>query len=1217
MNDLLSPPPNPANGLGGAAAMPPAVPAVPVIPNDMPRVDPARPNESYAAIPSGTLYHDPTGKVRKKPWRIDVSQPEKSYEAIPEGADYLDDRGQKRLKPVTENVGIGTQALFDMASGDPETQKRILHKFYGGDVKQDSKGFFIDRNGKRIRASSRSGGYSGAISQGVASTLAQALPVAAATGGAIVGSATGPWSGIAGGALGYAGGEWANRAILALAGVAGEDWGNAGSIPRNLAEGAAFEMGGQVLGKAIGSVAAGAQVGAKYAAEALGLPWLLRKIGGVTPEVVSKVAPLSEKEFPTGKTKPDGTPEMRRGINLPPQMAFPDWSILPRLSIIGKGQNIDPVTPSLGKYASHEIKQIAESLGIPSHEIGEPLERTAEVDYAPAGKALHKKYAEALKASNEVLSQKFAEAESTIRTKGLEEESAREKALSAAQAALEENQTAARNVVRAGFQDIFATITRLRSGVMEDGTPIESGMAGDLVRAMAGSIEATRAAHGEHYEKLYNDWDRLYGSHVADLSAQIQEAKSFLKDLPDDIKRNHPPLIRAISNLENAKDGMSTGQLHHLRTMLGDLANWDTLVPGFKNGALKRFRNVIGDALHQSLPEQGSRMLKTIDNDYHIDSGPYRNRTLQKIVDWEATKVPVNAPEAAKEVMQSGTEAQAFLRESFGEPVWNAVVGADMQAAMDASKSIYPEEVDGAKFVKEFLDRDRNDLLAHYPPEVIEKMRLQAQFVMEHTDGGKALLPVTLQRGREFDEAVRKLQSPRMPAYVPPPNATGPIDKYLSDHTGRWDGLTPGHESIPPGQRWEAMTPEERYDILQLERKYGEEAKGFGTPMHPVGQGHYSPIVPGVRDSAAYHREQAEWHANKSQEFLYMMEQAQKRNMPYNDHRISMENHKFNAEEQFRLATEAEEIQMPAKLRAGGDFAKAMQNIYDETVRIEKLSKENPLKLMEKELKRLEKTRKKEYADLFEQHSKGPLRKELSNENAVLSDSAKRIVRSSALLEEAVKEFGPDSPEMKLLARTYIKDVLTHPDVYGLMGISKEMTKLTKEQQEHIFGVRAEDVVLFAKNVNEVLEQALKSDSGSSIMATQAITHPMSTPLPGVHSLSHTAVAAAPPGVLRAVFGYVLSLVIKGYTHPAFFRFVAGALRSTPEEAALAKSIIRKFVLNGGVIGEFAGSAIGSHPDDSPPPIRKPIVGWRQQLASPPPAPPRGGWRSDISGSHP
>ena len=575
---------------------------------------------TYDAVRPGSDYLNPSGVKKTKPLAQETpptSLPkvsdQASYDAVPEGSDYLNPQGAKKTKPASDNVGLGAQTLFDMAAGDPAKQKKILQAAYGDNVQQDAQGFYITINGKRLRPSSGGGGISGALTRGTADVVSGALPAVGGTAGAAVGGGAGVFGagpvgaaagGVAGSALGYAAGKEANRALLALAGF-GDDSMGLEKVPGELAEGALFDVGGQAAGRVAGQAAAAGKYGARYVAEATGLPKILRYVGGVTPESAERFGPLAEA-----------------GVHLPPQVAYPGAPILPILSSIGKRYDIDPVTPSLAQYASGEITSTAEALGIPKSELGEPLKRTAEVDYAPAGQAMYARYADMLHASNADVTAKFDVAEAAARGQGAEAEAGRLTALAEAQKALETNQAISQGLVAQGFKDLHGTIAQLRSGLSTQNP-------GDLVRTMADKVTAARQAVSLRYQDLYGKWDQLYGNQVADVSGPAQAARDFLKDLPDDVQRNHPALVRAITQLDEADEEgvapeITTGQLRHLRTMLGDLANWQTLAPSFKNGQIKYFRHVIDSSLNQNLPESGVKMLDTLDTGYHSDMAPRR-----------------------------------------------------------------------------------------------------------------------------------------------------------------------------------------------------------------------------------------------------------------------------------------------------------------------------------------------------------------------------------------------------------------------------------------------------------------------------------------------------------------------------------------------------------------------------------------------------------------
>ena len=92
------------------------------------------------------------------------------------------------------------------------------------------------------------------------------------------------------------------------------------------------------------------------------------------------------------------------------------------------------------------------------------------------------------------------------------------------------------------------------------------------------------------------------------------------------------------------------------------------------------------------------------------------------------------------------------------------------------------------------------------------------------------------------------------PAYKPPKDSEGPINRFLSRK----------------GASWEKLPPEERDALVSAERKRFIAAGGSPgeLPENPVVQAHFTePLVPGVKDPVKYHTEQARWHDAEAARF--------------------------------------------------------------------------------------------------------------------------------------------------------------------------------------------------------------------------------------------------------------------------------------------------------------------------------------------------------------
>lgn len=666
---------------------------------------------TYAKVPIGAVYVNELGARKTKP--LPVVNDQAGYDAIPEGGNYLNPKGQKKIKPKNEPVDLGTQTLFDMAR-DPETQQSILASHYGeGNVKRDASGYYVDdpTTGKRLRPGGKGGGFMGGLTRGAADLGAQVLPIAGAVGGAIAGAPAGGVGGFAGAGLGYAAGAEANQALLTLAGY--QKPRTAGRMAldtaKEVVEGGAFEAGGRVLGTAAGSAAAaletGYDFGIKPAAQTLA-----RSFAGTTPEIAKSVLPLAEK-----------------GYKVPPTMYAPEAPMAKLVMRAARYYGYDPAKQSVAELGPRDLRTLMTDLGVPEAEINpNPMARTAAVDYTKAGEAAYRRYNDMMAASDAKVSGMFQDLEAQARARGAEAATGHAAAVDQATAALNENRAIAKTIIDSQWRDIADAAKTLQNAP-------PGAKPGDMVRDFAGRLNAFRQAIGARFRKMYGDIDQLAGGETIDATGVAGQAQKFVDQLPEDIQRNHPALIRALADLQETGT-LTYGQAHHLRSMLGDLANWQTLAPSFKNGQYKYFRGVLDDALHdpENTPvmQQAVQMLDATDAAYAAENARFKSPMLQRIIDWTESNLPPSPGKAAGQILAPGEEeSRGEVRKIVGESPWNAVIGADVQASLDASKSTIPGRYDGKKFVSEFLDRDRAGILADYPPAVADLMRRQARYV--------------------------------------------------------------------------------------------------------------------------------------------------------------------------------------------------------------------------------------------------------------------------------------------------------------------------------------------------------------------------------------------------------------------------------------------------------------------------------------------------------
>src|SRR5262245_14204752 len=147
------------------------------------RIFEVKTDEDFTALAPGSVFHDPEGKQRTKPYIVTGDD---DLWKVPEGAQFLDPEGQLRTRPRFEGVSVTTQTLYDMAGNDRERRKVLERGYPGGEVKQGPEGLYVEDKGGMFKPGR-------GLGAAVGHTLAQAAPI----GGMLIGSAVGGAGGLA------------------------------------------------------------------------------------------------------------------------------------------------------------------------------------------------------------------------------------------------------------------------------------------------------------------------------------------------------------------------------------------------------------------------------------------------------------------------------------------------------------------------------------------------------------------------------------------------------------------------------------------------------------------------------------------------------------------------------------------------------------------------------------------------------------------------------------------------------------------------------------------------------------------------------------------------------------------------------------------------------------------------------------------------------------
>lgn len=666
-------------------------------------------DEDYDKVKFGDQFIDPEGNKRTRPWEVKTDD---DFASVPEGAQFLDPEGNLREKPRYEGINYTSQTLYNMAVNDKE-RKKALELGYPGKVKQEGKEFYVDDEGtlRKPRGMTQTGmGLLGGLTSAAAPTLGA---IGGEIAGGVAGSAAGPAGAIGGAIGGGAGGamlgQGFNDAIMALAGVYDRSGGEEATEV-----GMAGGMG--ALGSAAGRV-----------------------IGGAAPYIKDKAltgAPKAAADFLGADEK-----GLRTAIEL-------------------REKGVDLVPPSGWAKEAPHLQNVTEVLD-PAFRTQQPLKQAAEGHYEKTGSQILSDAG--TKASGSLLNPEAKvsskEAGESLLLKAREELTAADAKLQAAYEARKttaanavvgpdrdalrqaeaEARNAAQKVIDAGFRDIEQDVTKAAT-VSKAG---HNG--GDLWWGVAEKLKATRTGIVKRAEKMYGEADTLAGGHLPQSEGLPKLAEQFLSEVPPDFKQRYPSIVQKLEALggkvgENGEviaepHTPTFGELHNIRSMLRDGADWYTLSSDVKNGSFKYFAKAVDDVLHDAhaVPElkAAAEQLDKADDFYRENMRVFNARQIKTVMDGLKAGEPADPQQLFNAIVKEGhTDLTKRVMDMVGPNLAAGVRAADVQSMLDNSKSLIPGQIDGMRFVNEVLSRDRSNMLdTIHGREIADKLRKQAQHI--------------------------------------------------------------------------------------------------------------------------------------------------------------------------------------------------------------------------------------------------------------------------------------------------------------------------------------------------------------------------------------------------------------------------------------------------------------------------------------------------------
>lgn len=675
--------------------------------------DPNEAADEYERLRPGKTFIDPTGGRRVKPYTV---RDDDEFSEVPEGAQFVDPKGELRTKPRSAPISTTSQYWFNLATNDKE-RKNALEGSYPGKVKKVGREWYIDDNGTLRKPKGLT-----ETMQGFGAGVAQmALPLIFATGGEVLGGLAGGGVGavpgaIAGGVLGQA----FNDMIFASSGYMDR---GVGGEAGELALAGASAAGGSVAGRAVAGALPALRSGQKM------VPAMIANVFGVDPEGLALATEIKRKGGDAMLIPPSVfVKESPHAINLTEVLdpAFRQW---------------DPLGTSRKKYYVEQVTEVLNKLDIPVPP--RLLNLQAKIDAREAGdKILQRTTQEMIEADAKVKVEFDAKRESLRNGTALESEKTRLKSLE------QDARQKATDAINAGYDDIARDAD---AAMKVAGAGSNSG---DLWWTVAEKFKAIRQAIGADAKKFYNNAYQVAGDHSYNISQIAEVADEVLSRAPEDFQKSFPALIDRLRRLAGVVEehtdkagnkilkitkepelDMPLAELHQLRTILRDSADWYTPNSDFKNGSLKFLADTIDKTIQDveagTPAETAVRMLNATDEWYGNEIKVFNSRNIKTVMDGLRNGEPADPSVLYNAIVKEGhTDLTKKIMDMIGPNLASGVRAADVQEMLKASEGITPGTIEGQRFVREVMARQRTGMLETvHGPEMAAKLRKQAEYV--------------------------------------------------------------------------------------------------------------------------------------------------------------------------------------------------------------------------------------------------------------------------------------------------------------------------------------------------------------------------------------------------------------------------------------------------------------------------------------------------------
>ena len=430
----------------------------------------------------------------------------------------------------------------------------------------------------------------------------------------------------------------------------------------------------------------------------------------IEPDELDRVRKLVAEGYPISPAYAQGLPSLRRSVDMARALGY------------------DPTGRSSIKLARDRVQQILEQTG-----------KTPEEASELVGKLMGP-YTPTLEDAAELIGNKASNIQSRVESENSILHGAENAARESEIANIQQNANIAANVksnVNQSAIDRLAReknllVSRVDDQIKQGWSELEN-VRKNTSPTLGEDFPQRLADFRSQMSKAFSDaYDQVIGSSgdtKVDAATMRPAVKSFLENMPDDLKRNQPELIRAVTAI--AENGTATlPELQYLRSALRNMADYDSLEPNFKKGPYKYFASAVNNLIHnENVPSQwrgAVRNLDRLDQLYGENMAIWRDKAAQSLVDQTRAGV---APDPAYVVNVLNNENQSARRKALlniatpelRKQVWGATVDDLIQRSLATenygTEATGPATVNPSTFLKNVVDLDRAGVLRDYAPD--------------------------------------------------------------------------------------------------------------------------------------------------------------------------------------------------------------------------------------------------------------------------------------------------------------------------------------------------------------------------------------------------------------------------------------------------------------------------------------------------------------------